>query len=339
MATITETLVANRALQRVGNDPVTEGSTLWTDTSRGAKQIRRCYEIDRRSELRRNVWRFSIRSLILRPLTDDSRLVMWMDWRAGTVTTDEIDYAAGDIVMGSDGQLWKALIDQPYPSTDPTLRVFATWAPYIGSIVAQPWDDETTWMAGDLVYAGTEVYVSIVNDNVDNAVSDTNFWFKYAADALQTNPTLTAIAFDYPIGSGPNNSMPLKNVYRLPYGWVREAPQSPKQGSYMPMGAPSLLGYTDWNYEGDYITTVNTGPLAYRFASDIQDPAKWDPMFVDSFSARLALDVCEPLTQSTNKIGAIGNAYIKFIGEARTVNGIETGSVEPPEDTYITCRN
>jgi hypothetical protein len=54
--------------------------------------------------------------------------------------------------------------------------------------------------------------------------------------------------------------------------------------------------------------------------------------------ARIGLEVCERLTQSTAKLSNIGAAYKVFMTEARTVNGIETGAEEPPEDDWLTCR-
>jgi hypothetical protein len=63
-----------------------------------------------------------------------------------------------------------------------------------------------------------------------------------------------------------------------------------------------------------------------------------DDMFCEGLGARIGLAVCEPLTQSTAKTNTIAQEYQKFMSEARAVNGIETGAVEPPLDDYIACR-
>ena len=57
-----------------------------------------------------------------------------------------------------------------------------------------------------------------------------------------------------------------------------------------------------------------------------------------SCGARIGLEVCEPLTQSDSKLNTISQIYKTFMGDARAINGIETGSVEPPIDDYIVCR-
>ncbi len=63
-----------------------------------------------------------------------------------------------------------------------------------------------------------------------------------------------------------------------------------------------------------------------------------DPMFCEGLSCRIAIEVCEPLTQSTSKLAGITAEYKQFMGDARQVNGIEVGPVEPTEDEFITCR-
>ena len=122
-------------------------------------------------------------------------------------------------------------------------------------------------------------------------------------------------------------------------GWLRNAPQAPKQGSYMPLGAPSGNPYSDFDYEGNYFRTSLSGPINFRFCADIEDPNQMDPLFIDGFTARIGLETCEVLTQSDKKLADIGGHYKMFMAEARTVNAIEEGPVEPPEDVYISLRN
>jgi hypothetical protein len=61
-------------------------------------------------------------------------------------------------------------------------------------------------------------------------------------------------------------------------------------------------------------------------------------MFVDGFACRLAYETCEVITQSGSKQTSLAQAYNKFMTEARQVNGIEIGPVEPPEEEYISVR-
>ena len=74
------------------------------------------------------------------------------------------------------------------------------------------------------------------------------------------------------------------------------------------------------------------------FVADVTDVRLMDAMFCEGLGARIGLEVCEPLTQSTAKKTTISQIYQKFMGEARTVNAIEQGAVDPPEDDFITVR-
>src|SRR5690242_211147 len=57
-----------QTIQRCGGNRVVAPKTLFTGTSKGATEIAACYESLREAELRRNIWRFSIRRSILRPV-------------------------------------------------------------------------------------------------------------------------------------------------------------------------------------------------------------------------------------------------------------------------------
>lgn len=75
-----------------------------------------------------------------------------------------------------------------------------------------------------------------------------------------------------------------------------------------------------------------------RFVADMVDVPRMDALFCEGLAARIGLEVCEPITQSTSKMGAIKTLYDQVMSDARTVNGIETGAEEPPVDDYIACR-
>ena len=144
--------------------------------------------------------------------------------------------------------------------------------------------------------------------------------------------------FQYPIGAGPSQQTTTRNIFRLPSGYLREAPQDPKQGIASYLGSPAGLPSSDWTFEGDYIVSRDAPVIVLRFVADIQDVTLMDPMFCEGLGARIGLEVCEPLTQSDSKLSVISQIYKTMMGEARAINGIEIGSVEPPLDDYITCR-
>jgi hypothetical protein len=103
-------------------------------------------------------------------------------------------------------------------------------------------------------------------------------------------------------------------------------------------GAPSYRMPTDWIIEGPYILTTDAGPLIYRFVGDTSVVAGFDAMFCEGFAARIGLEACESITGSDTKLKTISQLYGGAIKEARLVNGIENGAVEPELDDWIGCR-
>lgn len=224
-----------------------------------------------------------------------------------------------------------------------------------------PGSAPTIWAAGTTYATGNSVggsngtiYTSIGNGNVGHdPVLTTGFWtntgvlnpwttvdpFGTGADSwLQLSVAIADLQFTYPLGSGPSLQTATRNVYRLPANFLRKAPQDPKAGSQSFLGAPTGISYDDWDLTGDYIVTREVFPIILRFVADITDVNSMDELFREGLAARIAFEVVERLTQSTAKRGGIMTAYSKAIGEARAVNGVETGPTEPEEDLYISCR-
>jgi hypothetical protein len=155
---------------------------------------------------------------------------------------------------------------------------------------------------------------------------------------LQIDAAVRYQRFQYPIGAGPRQQATTRNIFRLPSGFLREAPQDPKRGIASYLGMPSGLPQNDWTFEGDYIVTMDSSVIVLRFVADIQDVTLMDPMFCEGLGARLGLEICEPLTQSGTKLQTISQIYKTFMGDARVVNGIEAGPIEMPLDDYLVCR-
>lgn len=385
---ITATDIANIACQKVGAARIATGALL-TENSRQASEIRACYDMLRRFELRRNVWRFAIRTTALRPMDsgNNSKIITFGAYNALTA------YAINDIIVGDDGQIYFSRIAantgntpstsplawQLYFGPDVAAEFVTTWVNTIAYVIGDStvgsdgnvytaianttgvnpvgdggvhWVASTTvtptasgqlgsgtFFAGELVHVGNTVYLSLQNNNGDGQNGDgppppSATWL-----TLTTQPTLALPNFIYPIGTSPASANDdLRNVFRLPVGFMREAPQDPKAGGAMFLGAPDGSEFNDWDFEGDYFTSNDTGPLVFRFAADVQDTSLFDPMFAMGLGCTIGVQVCEPLTQSTAKVQVCEVAYAKIMGEARLINGIENGPVYPPEDSYITTR-
>ena len=249
-----------------------------------------------------------------------------------------ITYSIGNNVIGSDNNPYQSIVNNNL-NHNPVGDGGVHWVAGTASSSAS---QNFSFYSGELVYAGGNLYLSLVNSNtVDpttNKDSVTGTTFTNAWLQMTTPPTITELDFIYPIGAGPVTDLQTRNVFRLPVGYLRDAPQMPKQGSSLFLGSPGALAYTDWEFDGDYIISSSPGPIIYRFGADFQDTTRMDPLFVEGFACRIALEVCEPLNQDVSKLTSVANEYAKFMGEARTVNGIEQGPTEAPEDDYVTTR-
>ncbi len=226
------------------------------------------------------------------------------------------------------------------------------------------WSPVTTYSAGQTVRNPDDglIYSSIGNGNLNNnpttdggahwtntgvlAPWTTVFvggagsvkWLEIGGAEFPNGVALTTLNITYPLGSGPSSQSETRNVFRKPAGYLRHAAQDPKAGSTSYLGAPTNSLYNDWLFEGKYIVTACSGVIVLRFVADVQDVSEMKSMFCEGLAARIATEVCEPLTQSTAKLGAIAQVYNKVIIEARTVNAIEAGAEEPPLDDWLAVR-
>lgn len=94
----------------------------------------------------------------------------------------------------------------------------------------------------------------------------------------------------------------------------------------------------DWKIEGDYILSAESSPLEIRYLARIEDPNKYDPLFVEALASLIAYECCEEITQSTSKKAQLKEDVKDAVDEARRVNAIEKGAEDFPEDDWITTR-
>lgn len=219
-------------------------------------------------------------------------------------------YAIGNSVGASDGVIYASLTNGNV-NHDPVTDGGVNWQ---NTGVLNPW---------------TTVFVGGVGSSK---------WLQIGGAEFPMGVGLTRLNIIYPLGSGPSNQTSSQNVYRLPSGYLRTAQQNPKIGANTMLGGPSGITYNDWQFEGDYLVTSDVGTINFRFVADVTDVTKMDDMFCEGLAARLGMEVCEPLTQSSTKLSTIAKVYANFISDAKTQNAIEIGTDVPPDDDYISVR-
>ncbi len=219
-------------------------------------------------------------------------------------------YALNALVTGSDGVTYKSLANGNV-GHDPTSDSGVHWA---SQGFLTPWD--TTFVGG----IGSLKWLQIGGAE-----------FPFGVGLVVPN-------IIYPLGTGPAGDPNTLNVFRLPAGFLRRAPTDPKAGSRSILGASTSLQYEDWNFRGNYIQSRQTTPIVLWFVADTVDVTAMHSLFCEGLAARMALEICEPLTQSTAKLVQIRGDYQRTMTDARLVNGILVGAEEAPEDDLITTR-
>lgn len=366
--------IGNRALQMVGATRI----TAFTDDSKNAAAISAVYDDMRVAELRRNVWRSATRRVVLTPLTEDSITVVPAAYdaaktyiRGAIIQSDDITWIARDSVPitrtpADYPALWEqyfgALTAEPYDDERAYLPGELVYSPSTNAAIiymslvdaneedptaaAAAWSATVTYNKGDTVTYTAVVYQSTLDLNI-NHVPGVLGWEVIPATQpvkrkgqswLQTNATFRKVEILWPMGTGPLSNNTTRNIFMLPCGFLREAPQNPKAGSTNWLGASGAAPYSDSVWEGEYFISSESKPIVFRFVADVADVSRMDPLFCNGLAARIALEVCEELTQSDTKLQNIGAQYSKFMGEARVINGIEVGPVEQAEDDFIACR-
>lgn len=102
----------------------------------------------------------------------------------------------------------------------------------------------------------------------------------------------------------------------------------------------------DWHIEagnlGDtgqtFIVTDTSAPLYIRYVSRVEDPALFDPLFINALAARLAMKLALPLTQSNTITQGARDAYRSEIQQATAQNAIESSPRPFRQGSWLTAR-
>lgn len=95
----------------------------------------------------------------------------------------------------------------------------------------------------------------------------------------------------------------------------------------------------DWVIQGRYIYTDESAPLYIRYIKRVTDPNEMTPLFREAVSSKMALELCEELSQSNVKKEALERGYTDVIRRAKKSNAFQRISQVPAEDTWVTVRD
>lgn len=129
--------------------------------------------------------------------------------------------------------------------------------------------------------------------------------------------------------------------YRVPADFMRAI----QIGDVYPaVNLSDVVGLDDSAYAiendgaGRVIRTNMGAPLNLRYVARIEDSTVYDPLFVGALAAKLAMDVAESLSASTNKVDQASRNYRMALSDAVRCNAIEKPPVKLADDTWIASR-
>jgi uncharacterized protein with von Willebrand factor type A (vWA) domain len=93
-----------------------------------------------------------------------------------------------------------------------------------------------------------------------------------------------------------------------------------------------------WQIEGGKILTDLEAPLKLLYVARIEDTGAWDALFAEVFACRLAVEVCERLTQSNTKRQLAAEEYQQALRAAVRADAIENPPEPLPDDSWMLSR-
>jgi hypothetical protein len=108
-------------------------------------------------------------------------------------------------------------------------------------------------------------------------------------------------------------------------------------------GGPDMSDYrdkpvADYSLEGNKILTDFDAPLKLRYISRVEDTTEWDSMFVEALACRLAMEMCEDLTQSNTKRELAQSEYTAMLRSAIRASAVEQPAQAMPDNSWMMSR-
>jgi hypothetical protein len=309
--------IANRCLDHLGVSHVSS-----FQGSRNADAVGFVYDKIRRAELRANPWNFARRRAVLRPVLDPTQTFLI----ALPVWSSTATYNVGDLVSRTAFNGTAFWVCMAGPTSVQPPETGYPWIEYTGAVTANEWVPGT-YYAGELVVGNPDVFLNTLNGNT--AIPPARYHPVVGATVVPLN-------LFSPIGYSTNNLSTPKNLFPLPAAYLRNAPQDPKTRSnpyQLSTGGSQVL---DYEIEQGFLLSSVSSPIVFRYGADVWLVTWMDDLFCEMMACSMAMELCETITQSPQKLAMLGRMYEDYKAKAVKINAIEAGSTEPdPTDTKM----
>ena len=95
----------------------------------------------------------------------------------------------------------------------------------------------------------------------------------------------------------------------------------------------------DWTIEGNKIYSNDSDPIQIRYIKRVTNVGDMNVYFREALAARIAMELCEEITQSNTKKADLNASYSEAIKSARKTNAMQKVALESPLDSWITGRS
>lgn len=275
----TDVSICNRAIQKVGGQPITSLS----GASETARACNRVYSEIRDEELRSNNWNFSIKRTIL---------------------------SCEKTITGV---------------STASLAVFTTSAAHGFSVGDYVYIKDLVWTTGNPVPDG--IYVikttpltttfTLTDDGVD--VSTTGYTYSSGGTVNASAAYSYTAAFDLP--SDCLRVISINNYY----------------GVMENIGSYGMIE-SDFNIENNKIYTIDSSDIEVKYVSQVTDVSKFDSLFREALECKIAIEICEVVTEDKPKKDRLWNDYTMAIRRARQCDSIESPGEPIEECSWLLSR-
>lgn len=287
-------------------------------------------------------------------------------WGSSSVNPATVGYFAGELVYYPATEAYSVYVSLQNGNTD-TPGVTPTWDSTIiynrGDVVmtgeiallSEPGDIPVTSTGGIPVFSsatGPWQSQKDLNLNVTPG-SDPSSWVLLSSTQqtqfrtgetqkwLKLDATLQGMNLIYPIGVGPATDVNTRNLYKLPSGFLKHAPDQDNPNTNVRVMGVVSQAPTDAQFENGYMVTSQVAVVMMRFVADMTDVTQMDDLFCEALAARIARDVHPVITPKEEHMKVLARtqrAYKEAIGDARANDAIERDASAQPQSQYVSIR-
>lgn len=158
------------------------------------------------------------------------------------------------------------------------------------------------------------IHCNLAYDPTRRAMLRAHPW-DFATARAQISASATAPAFGF------------ANAFQLPADFIRMSA----------MGDDT--NQEKWKIEKGFLLTDDSAPLDLVYIYDCQDPALFDPLFVEALAYGIAAELAIPITQDKALKAAMEAKREEKLASARTVSAQDNGAADWDNDVMLRARN